>query len=619
MHPTFINFHERRYQWAFDAKKEFLNRFQKLDVQMVDAQNELTISVYGPTQVGKTTLILTLMGIKEDYLANVSDFLRGTRQIGQSATVTVTKYIRSSDEYYHVKFPNRELVSNINEHELEQAMFTLRQQIEGGEENSVEPVVIAIPKHLFEERDVSIQIIDLPGVESAEEKEVEHVQRCIKHWLPLTELCLLVMDAADLKGLAQFTSRDIRSWYEHPKYYRVVLTRAGTLDSIIKGIQHNKLCNFKDLINYYSNLLENELPIETNLEDIVYPVEIGHSFIRLRNKTEPVYQQMKVIVKDIVKKLIQDITSLDYNELSFSRLTGLYHDAETLSKEELDESFLRIHAAQERVSHLELLKKQHSNVGNTVLKLKIEQLNKVKATIEGELTRIQILNVEDLVKEKIPVDYTNKYASQINDASARFQLAMEEEIRKKIKGLTEQMLALDVIPKQFELGDIPPIYSINRKIDKIWFDGQYSKEMYLVHATCKHWLVQVHVRYKRTLSERLLQITEALQEVKNEVERIRAEHELEMRKIDRNLKQAMVHLKQVNKEHASLEKTWQADCLHARQLQQYFIKHWLLYKEELEEKCYSEEPAEKWGAFQYLQILLKDGKTIIQSLDPVEE
>lgn len=67
MNPTFINFHQNRFEWAFKAKQEFINRFVRLDVNKseVSSAKELTIAVYGPTQVGKTTVILSLLGLSK--------------------------------------------------------------------------------------------------------------------------------------------------------------------------------------------------------------------------------------------------------------------------------------------------------------------------------------------------------------------------------------------------------------------------------------------------------------------------------------------------------------------------------------------------------------------------
>ncbi|WP_364280159.1 hypothetical protein [Peribacillus frigoritolerans] len=620
---TLINLHEQRYRWAFEAKKDFLNRFQKLDVRSVDAQKEeLTISVYGPTQVGKTTLILTLLGIKEEALSMVSEFLRGTREIGESATVAVTEYIQSIDGYYHVKFPNNEVISNINEQDLELAMFKLRQEIENGEEYSIEPVIIAIPKHLFEEREISIQIVDLPGVESAEDYEVEHVKQCIKHWMPLTDLCLLVNDAADIKALAQYTLRDLRRWYDNPKNYRAILTRATTLESVMKDIQQNKICHATDLIDYYAKLLAKELKVDVNFTDVVYPVEIGNSLHRISGLDDPFYQQIKSIVQDIIEKLTNDLASINFNELSFSSLTKLYREAELESKIAVTESELRIQVFQERLDNIKFIKATFPEVADVTSdeKERIQGLNQLKATIQKEMNRITEMDIAAEVRGQIPSDLSNRYASVINNAAVNFQYKTEELLNKNMKDLNKQLKILGVaVTEQFNLGDTPYIYMISKWINKLWLEDKYFRELFKVRESCENWLKRVQASYEKYLASSLLIIDQLLLEAKNKKNQIKSLHEYEIKKINRELEEAEEQLSDLKEAHKRLQDTWQADCSHARQLQQFFIKHWLLYKEQLEEKCLYGSPEEKWLALQYLQLLVKDGQFIINSIDTVEE
>lgn len=60
---------------------------------------------------------------------------------------------------------------------------------------------------------------------------------------------------------------------------------------------------------------------------------------------------------------------------------------------------------------------------------------------------------------------------------------------------------------------------------------------------------------------------------------------------------------------------WNQDREHATQLQSYFIKHWMNYKAELQYHFLYGDEKERWLASQYLQLLLQDGKKIIESLN----
>jgi len=92
---------ERQLKWAFHAYERLLETLSE-DVQkkfglLEEEQQEAYIVVFGKTQVGKTTLLLELMGIEGEQLSKISKLLRGGRANGQSATATVMEYCRSMD------------------------------------------------------------------------------------------------------------------------------------------------------------------------------------------------------------------------------------------------------------------------------------------------------------------------------------------------------------------------------------------------------------------------------------------------------------------------------------------------------------------------------------------
>ena len=53
---------EDKDQWIYEAIDHFNEGFLRFDGQKYE-KDQVLIGVYGPTQVGKTTLILTMLGI----------------------------------------------------------------------------------------------------------------------------------------------------------------------------------------------------------------------------------------------------------------------------------------------------------------------------------------------------------------------------------------------------------------------------------------------------------------------------------------------------------------------------------------------------------------------------
>lgn len=74
-------------KWAFKAYDRFAERLSP-DVQRhlgVQRKEAYTV-VFGRTQVGKSTLILHLLGVRAAAIGSLSDVLRGGRKSGNSST-----------------------------------------------------------------------------------------------------------------------------------------------------------------------------------------------------------------------------------------------------------------------------------------------------------------------------------------------------------------------------------------------------------------------------------------------------------------------------------------------------------------------------------------------------
>ena len=282
MRELFIEFEKNRYEWAFDAKHDFMSRFQLYDAEGVTPdQEKIVLSVYGPTQVGKTTLILNLLGVKEEAIDEISSFLRGKREIGQSATVTVTSYSVSATEDYVLTLPNQQPEVIQSTDILEERLSALRVDVEAGRIDSLAPVRIALPKSYFEQADVAIELLDLPGIESAEERELRHVERCVNHWIPRSHICLIVNGAGDLTFLRDIGMTHLQHWYDYPDNFYVVLTRAYSPESVKRRLRDKSISNETDLRAYYHREIGDILGRPPGT---VYPVEIGASMHRL-NRT----------------------------------------------------------------------------------------------------------------------------------------------------------------------------------------------------------------------------------------------------------------------------------------------------------------------------------------------
>jgi hypothetical protein len=77
-----------------------------------------------------------------------------------------------------------------------------------------------------------------------------------------------------------------------------------------------------DLVADYANVMNRLLKTNLDLTKTIFPIDLGNSW-EVVCQTEPVlYEKMKDIMQEIIKRLQEDLLSLDVNELFFSRLTN---------------------------------------------------------------------------------------------------------------------------------------------------------------------------------------------------------------------------------------------------------------------------------------------------------
>lgn len=138
---------EDRLEWAFQAKEDFLNQFGEFENEKnIKKNNKVVISVYGSSQAGKTTMILSLLGIKKKYFEEFNKVLRGGRDLGNSATVTATIFKVINGSNYILKIPRMKEMEINNLDELEQELKLIREKVENSSFIDVEPLVVGIPK-----------------------------------------------------------------------------------------------------------------------------------------------------------------------------------------------------------------------------------------------------------------------------------------------------------------------------------------------------------------------------------------------------------------------------------------------------------------------------------------
>lgn len=301
-----------RSEWALRAYKDFVATVHPALRGDLERQDHVTLVVYGPTQVGKTTLILSTLGVHADHLADASQVLRGGRDAGKSATVLATQYGKSPDDLWHLGGGQ-----GLSDADMLKALGLVRDRMEKGDDVGSDIVEIRIPRHFFAEADrgLNVSIIDLPGTHAAQKNEARHVARLAELYVPTADVVLLVTRADALGALhpAALQLECLKDWTAQPAKFRVVLTYTFSSASIQEWYREEAQMGrvtAESLRNrLYSQLSTHELPLPEAGSRCLFPVEFGDSWKDLACKHADYFEGASAISQRLMSELVESLAA----------------------------------------------------------------------------------------------------------------------------------------------------------------------------------------------------------------------------------------------------------------------------------------------------------------------
>lgn len=320
--PTTLNEQWAAHQqheltWAFRAYERFVKSLSpeiRERLAHKDHQEEAYVVVFGKTQVGKTTLLMDLMGISPAAMARVSTALRGGRAHGHSATSTTMEYRRSDDLRWGLRIKNDTRWYD-DDSQITSALRELRERMERRDLVVDSPCVVSVPADCFitrADQGPVIKMLDLPGDKPANPVEQEHVLNMARRYVPLADLILLVGRGDDLSFLQPggLTLPGIEDWQSVPGRFRIVTTYSFTAKSVRDLTRENG--KTADARFYRQRLIEQIEKFAALSEDAriprrYFPLEFGTSWIEAQKSKSELYTCISPLIDELKRELHQDI------------------------------------------------------------------------------------------------------------------------------------------------------------------------------------------------------------------------------------------------------------------------------------------------------------------------
>lgn len=616
MHQLLSDLEKERWSWIREGIDEFRKGFVRFVPTRLD-KKEIWIGIYGPTQVGKTTLILKILGIKEEKIVELSDALRGKRTIANSATITATFYYKSFNHEFVIVSPNgdRKIVQTLND--FEKIMEEIRISIEKDNEYSLNPICIHFPDYYFdlaeiESRKQNIIILDLPGDESREEKEIKHVDRCLKKYLPQCRLCILMEISSQMVNMTHITREHVCDWAYLPEQFRVVLTRTLTSTSVREKINSGSINSTLSYENYFRSEM-NRLLKGNRIVNRIYPLEIGNSWNDLRNKDLNFYNTVSPWINEMYLKLLEEIKSVESPDKEVKQLLSL----ENLAKKRKEEDLSDLH---EKISKSIKMKED--------IDISINSLNKKMEKSYSDFLEFEELieEVKDLEHFTLPAVYpiANWYDRVSNRRNSKdllddFQDNLEQLAKYYNQSIEQKNRCFQLLSKKSDFTFI----HISKLVITSNLSFDYLIKKYFLRKTfqkdleyCQLELEKINKKvYKEVCSEIENKIKDIDNQIKKRMINIQNQKKENQKSINLLIDKSHSQLKEIKElkeKHKKLSKEWDYDIKRTQKLYKYlklfFVKKASFFQNAIQsEKTKLEH---KWAYHLYWNIIVKDMERI---------
>jgi GTPase SAR1 family protein len=608
------NYHEHRWDWTRSAVTKFINGFNRFDGYVEDKE-QVFIGVYGPTQVGKTTFILTLLGIQFERMNQLADALRGGREKGKSATITSTIFKKTNEANFQITWPSSEKFTCSTLEQVEQVMRQLRNKIYDEKQFSLEPLRIEIPKHFFNQEDVDgrvrdLAIIDLPGDDSKDVREMHHINRVLKEYISRCKVCIIMEIASQMTNLTKLDKEFVKDWTILPEQFRILLTRSVTNGSVMKQIVDGSVSSVEEFKALYVKELAH-VSEEDDLHTAVYPLEFGDSWTDLNQMQPVLFEKANGWVKAVFQELVKDLTEIDSPEQEIRKIKSMERYIVKKQQKEVEWLEGRMRSFQQKLEDEEFIA--------FGLAKKLKNDNEKMVRLESAIS-----SVDSHGKMKIPtlfiptwdsLSYAEKKASFLRrqfDAELENLQRLAQESVENLNGYFKQLnrqeqLGLPMMTFPSELFETR-LY-IDYMVDRYFKESSYNTDVYVAKSKLETIFDDFFKYYMDVIGKAKLALHKkvTLQDMICEDDKEQYVKQLKKNcQIQKEMDELALEIEEANKE-------WQEDIERSRQLDLFlmesFARQSAVYKERLFDQSLSKSG--RWVIHQYWNLLKMQAERVI--------
>ena len=443
---------DNRNKWQKDTQEQILNQLlcKSHKYKAMGQQDEKLVMVFGKSHSGKTTLILSLMGVEEDKLSELNYILRAETPKGKSSTSTAIIYQKSDDDFFGVCEHG---INEVNEYKIEKCtrdefikkIKKIRNAVETHKRVNDSVLYLYIPNSYFENSifvSERINILDVPGYETTNMEERYHTEAILRKYMSVSSLNIVVQSIYDINDLQYFCAPNGDDYTKLiTGKYIVVTTSSYSQESIYKYFGScEKEKTFEEML-YDECKYQFERVFGTKIP-LFFPVDIGESFSELINTKLTNDKDREYLIKfrqKVFEKIYKYIQEKKSNSL-ISWIKEVIEDEEYYGKIEALNVENEIRDVTELLEDKQIQLRKKENI---IEKLK-QNLDIVCQSIQALINRQQAFflpNINEMIDNRIDSlrdelftsDFKWKSRDAVRDISERFALLFSEIVEEVIE------------------------------------------------------------------------------------------------------------------------------------------------------------------------------------------